>query len=148
MFHSLEKEISNAYMNSPIRLVIVDDHKLIRQTWKIVLQREDSIEVIAECSSGAEAIECAEKLLPDVILMDINMSPINGFEATEKIVQEWPGIKIIGTSINNQAAYVRNMLHVGARGYVTKNSPSEEMIEAIITVHNGGTFLCKDVADK
>jgi DNA-binding NarL/FixJ family response regulator len=119
-------------MNSPIRLVIVDDHKLIRQTWKMVLQREDSIEVIAECSSGAEAIECAEKLLPDVILMDINMSPVNGFEATQKIVQEWPGIKIIGTSINNQAAYVRNMMQVGAKGYVTKNSPSEEMIEPLL----------------
>ena len=135
-------------MNSPIRLAIVDDHEMIRQTWKMVLQRDKRIEVIAECSSGAEAIECAEKEMPDVILMDINMSPINGFEATQIISKAHPSIKIIGTSINNQSAYARNLMQVGAKGYVTKNSPSEEMIAAIVLVHEGGTYICKDVNDK
>lgn len=135
-------------MNTFIRLAIVDDHKLIRQTWKMVLERDERIQVIAECGSGAEAVECAEKQSPDIMLMDINMTPMNGFEATRIIVQNCPNVKIIGISINNQPAYVRNMLQLGAKGYVTKNSPSEEMIEAIIIVNEGGTFLCKDVAGR
>lgn len=133
-------------MNSLIRLVIVDDHELMRQTWKMVLQMERRIEVVAECRSGAEAILYAGMLLPDVILMDINMTPVNGIEATKKIAESWPGVKVIATSINNQPAYVRNMLQAGARGYVTKNSSGDEMIKAIITVSEGGTYLCKEVA--
>lgn len=132
-------------MNNPIRLVIVDDHALIRQTWKMVLQRDDRIRVIGECVSGADAIAFVEKERPDVMLMDVNMEPVNGFEATEAITKKFPDIHIIGTSINNQPSYVRNMLQAGAKGYVTKNSPSEEMIEAIFIVCNGGTYLCADV---
>lgn len=134
-----------SYSMKPIRLVIVDDHDMVRQTWKMVLQRDERINVIAECSSGAEAIACAAENTPDVMLMDINMKPVNGFDATREIVQANPAIKIIGTSINNQPVYVRTLMQMGAKGYVTKNSPSTEMIEAILTVHGGGTFLCKDV---
>ena len=132
-------------MNTPIRLVIVDDHVMVRQTWKMVLQRDERIQVIAECSSGNEAVESAARDNPDVMLMDINMKPMNGFDATKEIAQSHPHIKIIGTSINNQLTYVRNLMQLGASGYVTKNSPSTEMIEAIIAVHNGGTYICKDV---
>ncbi len=130
---------------NPIRLAIVDDHDMVRQTWKMVLQRDERINVIAECRSGDEAIACAATDHPDVMLMDINMKPVNGFDATRQIVQSHPHIKIIGTSINNQAAYVKALMQAGAKGYVTKNSPSAEMIEGILTVHNGGIFLCKDV---
>ena len=121
---------------------------MVRQTWKMVLQRDARIDVVAECASGEEAIECAKKEGPDVILMDINMAPMNGFDATREIVQAFPQIKIIGTSINNQAAYVRALLQAGAKGYVTKNSPSDEMISAILIVHEGGTYICKDVVSK
>ncbi|GAA4752242.1 response regulator [Flavisolibacter ginsenosidimutans] len=135
-------------MNKPVRLVIVDDHAMVRQTWRMVLQRDVRIDVIAECSSGDEAIECAVKVGPDVMLMDINMSPVNGFDATREISQICPAVKIIGTSINNQPAYVRALMQLGAKGYVTKNSPSTEMIEAIIIVSEGGTYICKDVENK
>jgi DNA-binding NarL/FixJ family response regulator len=130
-----------------IRVIIVDDHQMVRETWKMILQREEQINIIAECSSGGEAIEAAVALQPDVMLMDINMKPINGFEATRKILQDNPDIKIIGISINNQPSYVRNMLQLGAKGYVTKNSPKEEMVKAIIEVYHGGIYLCKDVRD-
>ena len=133
---------------NPIRLVIVDDHDMIRQTWKMVLQRHDRIQVIAECASGSEAIDCAAEHSPDVMLMDINMTPINGFEATRKITHASPTVKIIGTSINNQPAYARNMMQLGAKGYVTKNSTSDEMIKAILLVNDGGTYLCEEVKDK
>lgn len=128
-----------------IRVVIVDDHKLLRQTWKMILETDNRIEVVGECASGEEAIACAAEVQPDVMLMDINMSPVNGFEATEKIAGRYPNIKIIGISIDNLPAFVRHLAQLGAKGYVTKNSSKEEMVEAILEVHNGNTFYCKDV---
>ncbi|MEO6070994.1 MAG: response regulator transcription factor [Chitinophagaceae bacterium] len=131
-----------------IRVIIVDDHQMVRETWKMILQREENISIVAECASGGEAIEKAASLIPDVILMDINMSPINGFEATQQIVATNPSIKIIGISINNQPSYVRHMMQMGAKGYVTKNSSKQEMMDAIIEVNNGGTFLCDEIKIK
>ena len=128
-----------------IRVIIVDDHELVRQTWRMLLHNQHSIEVIKECSSGSEAISEATASNPDVILMDINMDPINGFEATQKILQTAPHIKIIGVSVNNQPSYARNMMQLGAKGYVTKNSPRQEMIEAIHEVMKGKTYVCKEV---
>lgn len=135
-------------MDRYIRLVIVDDHDLMRETWKMVLERNPRIKVVAECASGEEAIACAALSTPDVMLMDINMSPVNGFEATRKIAKLQPGIKIIGLSINDQPSYARNMIQLGAKGYVTKNSSSDELLEAIFTVVNGGVYICKEISDK
>ncbi|HUC83325.1 MAG TPA: response regulator transcription factor [Flavisolibacter sp.] len=132
-------------MEGPIRLAIVDDHKMVRQTWRMILESHKDIEVVAECASGEEAIECAEKIGPDIMLMDINMKPVNGFEATRRISESFPHIKIIGISINNQPTYARNMFQLGARGYVTKNSPPDEMFTAIFAVNNGGNYVCEDV---
>jgi two-component system invasion response regulator UvrY len=131
-----------------IRIVIVDDHPLIRETWKVLLELDKRFIVIAQCSNGAEAIDAAREYTPDIILMDINMHPINGFEATRKIVTQNPTVKIIGMSVNNQPSYARNMLQLGAKGYVTKNSTKEEMASAITTVHNGGQFICEEVKQK
>jgi len=131
-----------------IRIIIVDDHQLVRETWKMLLHGNEGIEVIRECSSGADVIDIAPSLQPDVILMDINMSPVNGFEATRKIVKTCPNIRIIGVSVNNQPGYARNMLQLGARAYVTKNSPREEMIHAIREVMKGNTYICVDVRKK
>jgi two-component system invasion response regulator UvrY len=135
-------------MSEMIRLVIVDDHDLMRETWKMVLQSDPRMKVVAECSSGKEAIECVEFLPVDVMLMDINMSPVNGFEATRKIAKAYPSIKIIGLSINNQPSYARNMIQLGARGYMTKNSTKEEMIKAIVAVMNGEVYICQDIRDR
>ena len=131
-----------------IRLVIVDDHQMVRETWRLILEQDARINVIAECSSGSEAIGIALELLPDVMLMDINMFPVNGFEATRKIVKICPTVKIIGVSVNDQLGYARNMFQLGAKGFVTKNTTQEEMIEAILEVHNGKTYLCKELRDK
>lgn len=131
-----------------IRVVIVDDHQMVRETWKMILDRHERIQVIAECASGEEAIETAAALSPDVMLMDINMYPMNGLEATRFIKGKFPSIRIIGVSVNNQPSYAKNMLQVGAHGYVTKNSPMEEMVHAIIAVTEGKTFLCREILDK
>jgi len=121
---------------------------MVRETWRFLLEKEARIEVIAECASGSEAIETALGLLPDIMLMDINMFPINGFEATRNIVKICPTVKIIGFSVNNQLGYARNMLQLGAKGFVTKNITMEEMLEAILEVYNGKTYLCKELRDK
>jgi DNA-binding NarL/FixJ family response regulator len=131
-----------------IRVIIVDDHQMVRETWKMILQKDERIVIIAECCSGQEAIDAAAHLQPDIMLMDINMSPVNGFEATRKILKAHPNIKIIGVSIQNQPGYARNMLQLGAKGYVTKNSSKEEMIEAIINVQNGKIFICQEMRDR
>jgi DNA-binding NarL/FixJ family response regulator len=135
-------------MNETIRLVIVDDHDMIRETWKMVLQSDTRLKVVAECASGEEAISCAKELQPDVMLMDINMSPINGFDATRAIAEAHPDIKIIGLSINNQPAYARHMIQLGAKGYMTKNSSKEEVVAAILAVMEGGVYICKEIVDK
>jgi DNA-binding NarL/FixJ family response regulator len=85
-----------------IRVIIVDDHELVRQAWRMLLHNQNSINIIKECSSGVEAIQEATASDPHVMLMDINMTPVNGFEATRKILQNSPHIKIIGISVNNQ----------------------------------------------
>ena len=131
-----------------IRLIIVDDHPLVRQTWKQLLELDKRLVIVAQCGSGREGIDAAEKYLPDIMLMDVNMHPIDGFEATKKILQHNPTLKIIGMSVNNQPSYARSMLQLGAKGYVTKNSSKEEMISAIIVVHNGGRFICEEVKQK
>jgi DNA-binding NarL/FixJ family response regulator len=134
--------------HGPIRVIIVDDHQMVRETWKMILQKDERVTIIAECSSGEEAIKAAESLGPDVMLMDINMSPVNGFEATRRIAKTHPGVKIIGMSIQSEPSYARNMLHLGAKGYVTKNSHKDEMLEAIMQVFSGNTYLCNEVKDK
>lgn len=128
-----------------IRVIIADDHALLRETWKTLLQQDPSFSVIAECVNGAEAIEAAQIYKPDIILMDINMSPVNGIEATAEITRTMPGIKIIGISIKNQPSYARNMLNAGAKGYITKNSSLEEILEGIKQVAKGETYICREI---
>ena len=136
-------------MNLPqIRIILVDDHELVRGSWKLLLKQNTSFSVIAECKNGVEAIDEVYRLAPDIVLMDINMYPVNGVEATEKITQKNPSAKIIGLSINNQPIYAQRMLKAGAQGYVTKNSTLQEMTHAIIEVHSGRQYICEEVREK
>ena len=100
---------------------------------------------MAECSDAQEAVEVAKNKRPNVILMDINMTPFTGFEATEKIRKFSPGSRIIGLSMHSQPAYAKKMLQLGAKGYVTKNSSKDEMIKAILEVHKGNKFVCDEI---
>jgi DNA-binding NarL/FixJ family response regulator len=131
-----------------IRIIIVDDHQQVRETWKLLLEQDKRFVIIAECSNGEEAISAAKKFTPDVILMDINMQPINGLEATKEIAIQVPSARIIGMSINNQPSYARNMIQLGAKGYVTKNSSKQEMTSAIIDVFQGKQYICEEVRSK
>lgn len=103
------------------------------------------LNVVGQCANGQEAIEAAQRLQPDVILMDIHMNPINGIEATRIIRQFSTEVKIIGISVQADRSYVNEMLRNGANGYVTKNSPSQEMVAAIEEVMAGRTYICEEV---
>ena len=128
-----------------IKLIIVDDHFHVREAWSWVLSQVPGLNVIAQCANGQEAIEAARRLQPDVMLMDIHMKPVNGIEATRTIRGFAPDIKIIGVSVQAERSYVNEMLRNGANGYVTKNSPSTEMVMAIDEVLAGKTYICEEV---
>jgi len=128
-----------------ITILLVDDHKLIRESWSFILNNDSRFIVIGETSSGEEAIEIAKEKRPQIVLMDVNMSPLNGFEATKQIRKFSPGSKVIGISMHSMPAYARRMLQMGAMGYVTKNSSKDEMMAAIVEVNNGKKYVCEEV---
>lgn len=130
---------------SKITIMIVDDHTLIRETWSYLLGRNEELEVIAELGDGQRAIEIARDKRPNIVLLDINMSPLNGFDILKMIRKLSPGSKVIAVSMHSQPAYAKKMLRLGARGYVTKNSPRKEMLDAIHQVCAGNVYICQEV---
>ncbi len=128
-----------------VSIMIVDDHTLIRETWSFLLGKNENFEVVAECGDGERAIELARDKRPDVVLLDINMAPMSGFDILKMIRKYSPASKIIGVSMHSQPAYAKKMLRLGAKGYVTKNSPRNEMMEAITEVSKNNTYVCQEV---
>jgi DNA-binding NarL/FixJ family response regulator len=128
-----------------INVLIADDHKLIRETWSYILNNDSRFNVIAECGDSEQAVEVTKDKRPHIVLMDINMVPISGFEATERIRKVSPSTRVIGVSMHSQPAYAKKMLQIGARGYVTKNSSKEEMIKAILEVNEGSKYICDEI---
>ncbi|HZK63792.1 MAG TPA: response regulator transcription factor [Puia sp.] len=130
-----------------ISILIADDHKLIRETWTYILNNDVRFKVIASCEDSEEAIRLTRQTHPDVILMDINMTPFSGMEATRRIREVWSRSRIIGVTMHSQPSYARKMMQIGASGYVTKNSSREEMMEAIVTVHAGNKYICSEIKE-
>ena len=128
-----------------ISILLADDHQLIRETWKFILESDPRFTVAGTAENGEQAIELAINLRPDIVLMDINMHEMNGFEATKQIKKLSPGSKVIGVSMHAIPAYAKKMLSVGASGYVTKNSSKNEFIKTIIEVSEGKISICDEV---
>ena len=129
----------------PIRIILVDDHQLARESWRMLLGYDERFSVIHETGNGQDAIEHANKLEPDIMLVDINMEPVNGFEVTQKVLEKNPEVKIIGISVNNHPSYAHHMLELGAKGFLTKGSSFDEITQAIEEVHKGERYVCKEV---
>jgi DNA-binding NarL/FixJ family response regulator len=125
--------------------MIVDDHTLIRETWSFLLGRNENFDVIAELGDGQKAIDIARDKRPQIVLLDINMAPLNGFDILKMIRKLSPGSKVIAVSMHSQPAYAKKMLRLGAKGYVTKNSPKQEMLDAIAEVTKGNIYICQEV---
>ncbi len=128
-----------------ISIILVDDHKLIRDSWSFILNSDSRFTVVGETNSGEEAIEIVKNVKPDIILMDVNMAPVNGFDATRQIMKLSPSSKVIAVSMHTMPAYAKRMMQLGAMGYVTKNSSKDEMIKAILEVNEGKKYICEEV---
>lgn len=128
-----------------ITILITDDHTLLRDSLSFIINSNLMFQVIAECSSGLEAVQKAKTLLPDIVIMDINMEGMDGIEATKLVRKYSPGSKILGVSLHSHPAYARRMLQAGASGYVTKNSSYEEIINAIQEINAGRKYICNEV---
>jgi DNA-binding NarL/FixJ family response regulator len=128
-----------------ITIILVDDHKLIRESWSYILNSDNRFSVIAEFGDVTEAVEFVKKAKPDVVLMDINMTPINGFEATKLVRKFSPTSRILGISMHSMPTYAKRLIQMGAMGYVTKNSSKDELIRAILEVYAGKKFVCEEV---
>ena len=128
-----------------ITVLLADDHQLIRETWAFMLNTDSRFEAVGAAASGEEVVEMAKTLRPDVVLMDINMGVMSGFDATKLVKKYSPGTKIIGVSMHSMPAYAKRMIREGASGYVSKNSPREEFLKAITEVYSGKNYICEEV---
>lgn len=134
--------------NPKITILITDDHTLMREALCMTINDIEQFEVVGQCGTGEEAVEMAQKLLPDVVFMDVNLPGIDGFEATRQIRKVSPGSKILGVSLHSEPIYARKMLEAGASGYISKNSHHEEMVEAITEILAGKKYICNQVRAK
>ena len=124
-----------------IRLLLVDDHSLFRLGIHTLLSEQPDMEVVAEADNGRTAVKLAQADCPDVVVMDISMPNLNGIEATSAILAQCPATKVVALSMHNEERYVLGMLKAGASAYLLKDSPLQDVVSAIRTVNNGGTFL-------
>jgi two-component system response regulator NreC len=122
-------------------VLLCDDHTLFREGIKAILRDEPSIEIIGEAEDGRSAVLKAQKLLPDVVLMDISMPDLNGFEATARILQSNPKIRILILTMYEEEEVITRCLTAGASGYVLKDAPRADLIHAIDVVKRGGQYL-------
>jgi two-component system invasion response regulator UvrY len=128
-------------------ILIVDDHRLIRQTWSFILNNNAGYEVSGECDNAAEAVKLVASLRPDIIILDINLPGISGIEAVPLLLQSCPSSKIVGVSMHSQPSYARKMLKEGAMSYVCKSSPSNELFKALEEIRDGKKYLCQETKE-
>ncbi|MFA5183677.1 MAG: response regulator transcription factor [Syntrophales bacterium] len=130
-----------------IRIIVADDHQIVRQGLRLLLEAEPDMEVMAEADNGRKVLKMAQDLMPDVIIMDLSMPELNGIEATRQILAESPGVRIIALSMHSDSLFVLNMIRAGASGYLLKDCALEELVKAIRTVVNQKTYLSPGVSD-
>jgi len=131
-----------------IRIVIADDHEIFRDGFQIMLKKQSDIELVGEAADGNELIEITGAMKPDVVLTDIKMPILNGIEATRIIKKKYPAVEVIALSMFDDDNLIIDMLESGAKGYLLKNTPKSEIIEAIKTVYNGEFYYCRTTSQK
>lgn len=129
-----------------VNILLVDDHELFRSGIKSILQSRDDFVVVGEAASGEDAIHKIRKLLPDLVLMDVNMPGIGGMEATRRLQRMYPDLPVIAVTALNEDPFPSQLLDAGARGFLTKDAPADELFHAINFVMQGNYYISKDIA--
>lgn len=130
-----------------IKIILADDHKIIREGLRALLEKNPKMEVVAEAQDGLTTVNLAKKILPDIVIMDIGMPDMNGIDATRQIILETRNIKVIALSMHSDRRFVLQMLKAGASGYLLKDSAFEELELAIQTVMTGQPYLSPKITD-
>ncbi len=129
------------------KILLADDHKIVRDGLRMLFENETGLEVVGEAGNGWETLKLAQKLNPDVVIMDITMPGLNGIDATQRITNELPGVKVIALSMHSDRRFVSGMLEAGASGYLLKDCAIEELAAAVRAVSLNQTYLSPRIAD-
>lgn len=129
-----------------IRVVLADDHPVVREGLKTLIDRHPQMEVAGEAADGKTACELVSKLQPDILVVDISMPHLTGTQAAEWIRREFPRVKVLALTVHEERSYLQQLLEAGAAGYVLKRSAAEELVRAIQVIHSGGMYLDPAVA--
>lgn len=130
-----------------IRILLADDHALVRQGFRMILSGEEDFEVIGEATNGREAVELCSALKPDVVVMDVTMHELNGIEATRRIMESLPRTRVLALSMHKDSVYVREILRAGASGYLLKDAMESDLISAVRAIARGEGYLSPGVSE-
>jgi two-component system response regulator NreC len=130
-----------------IRIILADDHTIVRHGLNKLIQQQEDMEVIAQTADGHSTVELTRELSPDMVIMDIGMPDLNGIDATQQIIREFPQVKVIGLSMHSGKKFVIEMLKAGASGYLLKDCALEELTTAIKAVASGKSYLSPSITD-
>jgi DNA-binding NarL/FixJ family response regulator len=134
-------------MREKIRILLADDHAVVRQGFKMILAAQPDMEIVGEAGNGREALDLAGQLQPDVIVMDVAMPELNGIEATRRVADISPRSRVLALSMHKDSVYVREILRAGARGYLLKDSISSDLLAAVRAIARGEGYLSPGVSD-
>lgn len=132
---------------TPIRVLLADDHAVVRNGFRMILDAQADMTVVGEASNGREAVALTDTAHPDVIVMDVTMAELNGIEATRQIARAHPSVRVLALSMQKDSVYVREMLRAGAKGYLLKDSSEQDLLSAVRSVAMGRGWLSPGVSD-
>lgn len=130
----------------PIRVVLADDHAVVRDGLRALVDAEPGLSVVGEAADGQDALRCARELKPDVVVLDLSMPGVGGAEAAERIVQECAGVRVLALTMHEERGYLTRLLRAGAAGYVLKRTAASELVHAIRIVAAGGSYVDPSLA--
>ena len=136
------------FLYSPIRVIIADDHAILRDGFETLFKKQKDMELVGEAENGKEVLELAARLKPDVVIMDIKMPVMDGIEATKILTEKYPAIGIIALTMFDEDNLIIDMLEAGAKGYMVKNASKEEIIEAVKAVHKQNMYYCRHTSTR
>jgi DNA-binding NarL/FixJ family response regulator len=138
----------NATTQTPIKLVIADDHEIFRDGFRVLLKKQKNIELVGEAANGQELLELVEKVKPDVVITDIRMPEMDGLAVTQILQKKYPHIAVIALTMYDEEHLIVDMLEAGAKGYLVKNASKEEIIDAIEAVRKDEIYFCRHTSPK